>query len=87
MQEILDPEDKAKRCDLLLDLCDALLSAVEPKRILETEAPAAFALAEALGDGSRASRACQYGVIWLLFTEQAGPGLCHSSGGGVGRAS
>ena len=74
VQEILDPEDKGKRCDLLLDLCDALLLAVEPKRILEAEAPAAFALAEALDDGSRASRACQVALL-AIFSEQAGPGF------------
>jgi predicted ATPase len=74
VQEILDPEDKEKRCDLLLTLCDALLLAVETKRILDTEAPAAFALAEALGDGSRACRACFVAIMAIVF-EQAGAGF------------
>jgi tetratricopeptide (TPR) repeat protein len=74
VQEILDPEDKGKRCDLLLDLCDALRLAVENKRILDTAAPEAFALAEAIGDGSRAVRACVVAILAIL-NEQAPPGL------------
>jgi tetratricopeptide (TPR) repeat protein len=73
VQEILDPDDKEKLCDLLLDLCDALLLAVEPKRILDQEAPAAFALAEALRDNSRASKACQEAFSAILLS-QAGIG-------------
>ena len=46
MQEILDPEDKAKRCDLLLDMADALTLTLETKRILDIVAPEAFPLAE-----------------------------------------
>jgi len=56
VQEILDPEDKARRCDLLLALCDALFIVLDTRRILEAEAPAAFALAESIGDGTRAVR-------------------------------
>ena len=74
VQEILDPEDKGKRCDLLLDLCDALLLAVENKRILDTAAPEAFALAEAIGDGSRAVRACVVAIMAIL-NEQSALGL------------
>jgi tetratricopeptide (TPR) repeat protein len=74
VQEILDPDDKVKRCDLLLDLCDALLLAVEMRRILDAEAPTAFSLAEAIGDGSRAVRACTVAVMTIL-TEQGGPGF------------
>jgi eukaryotic-like serine/threonine-protein kinase len=58
VQEILDPEDKARRCDLILGLCDALLYAPDIRRILDAEAPAVFALAESLGDSLRAARAC-----------------------------
>jgi tetratricopeptide (TPR) repeat protein len=58
VQEILDPEDKAKRCDLLLDLCDALLNVPDARRIIEMEAPAALAMAENIGDDSRAARVC-----------------------------
>jgi tetratricopeptide (TPR) repeat protein len=58
VQEVLDPEDKAKQCDLLLALGDALLLAGENQRVVDTEAPQAFSLAEAITDNKRASRAC-----------------------------
>jgi tetratricopeptide (TPR) repeat protein len=71
VQEILDPEDKAKRCDLLLGLCDALYLVADTRRIIETEAPAAFSLAESLGDNSRAARICMT-VILSIAVEQLG---------------
>jgi len=58
VQEVLDPEDKAKRCDLLLALGDALLLAGGHRRVIDMEAPQALALAEAISDNTRASRAC-----------------------------
>jgi tetratricopeptide (TPR) repeat protein len=58
VQEVLDSEDKARRCDLLLALADALLLAGETQRVIEMEAPQAFSLAEAIADNTRASRAC-----------------------------
>jgi predicted ATPase len=58
IQEVLDPEDKAKRCDLLLALGDALVTGGEPRRVVDIEAPAAFSLAEAIGDTARAARVC-----------------------------
>jgi tetratricopeptide (TPR) repeat protein len=58
VQDILDPEDKAKRCDLLLALGDALLLGGENQRVVDTEAPQAFSLAETIADNKRASRAC-----------------------------
>jgi tetratricopeptide (TPR) repeat protein/archaellum biogenesis ATPase FlaH len=70
VQEILDPEDKAKQCDLHLALCDALLSAPDARRILDTEAPTAFSLAENIGDASRAVQACIM-ALWATSTEQA----------------
>jgi tetratricopeptide (TPR) repeat protein/archaellum biogenesis ATPase FlaH len=63
VQEILDPEDKGKRCDLQLVLCDTLYNILDTRRIIEIEAPAAFALAESLGDGSRAVRACTMAIM------------------------
>ena len=73
VQRVLDPDDKGKVCDLLLDLCDALYLAADNKRILDIEAPAAFTLAESLGDSSRAIRACiiavyTYSTELRLFT-------------------
>jgi tetratricopeptide (TPR) repeat protein len=58
VQEVLDPEDKAKRCDLLLTLADGLLLAGETQRVIDMAAPQAFSLAEAVADNRRASRAC-----------------------------
>jgi tetratricopeptide (TPR) repeat protein len=58
VQEVLNPEDKARRCDLLLALGDALILAGETQRFIDTEAPQAFSLAEAIADNKRASRAC-----------------------------
>jgi tetratricopeptide (TPR) repeat protein len=57
VQEVLDPQDKARRCDLLLALGDALVLAGEHRRVVSTEASQAFTLAEAIGDNKRASRA------------------------------
>ena len=59
VQEVLDPDDKAKRCDLLLSLADALMPAGETRRVIDSVAPEAFDLAEGLGDRDRASRASQ----------------------------
>ena len=58
VQRVLDPAAKEKTCDLLLDLCDALLEVPDTKRILDKEAPAAATLSESIGDSSRAVRSC-----------------------------
>jgi tetratricopeptide (TPR) repeat protein len=79
VQEVLDPEDKAKNCDLLLALGDALLLAGEHQRVVSTEAPEALGLAEAIADNKRASRACLlamrglavYGTILMASPEAA----------------
>ena len=57
VQEVLDPEDKVRKCDLLLALGDALLLAGETRRVIDMEALQAFSLAEAISDNVRASRA------------------------------
>ena len=54
VQEVLDPDDRAKRCDLLLSLGEALFSAGAMPRVINQVAPQAFELAEALEDGHRA---------------------------------
>jgi tetratricopeptide (TPR) repeat protein len=74
VQEVLDPEDKAKRCDLLLALSETLLSSGEPRRILDVELPAAFRLAEDISDSVRASRICTVAVS-ALICYASGPGL------------
>ena len=74
VQGILDPDDKAKRCDLLLALGDALMEAGEPRRVLDVELPEAFSLAEAIKDDIRASRACALAMLALIYFA-AGVGL------------
>ena len=49
VQEVLDPDDGAKRCDLLLALGEALMPAGEPLQAAEVIAEEALALGEALG--------------------------------------
>ena len=67
VQEVLDPEDKGKQCDLLLAMCEALLDLAQLQRIVEVEAPKALLLAEALGDNQRASQACDWALFGLGF--------------------
>jgi tetratricopeptide (TPR) repeat protein len=67
VQKVLDPDDKAKQCDLLLDLVDAMSLAGESRRALDTTLPEAFVLAETISDNPRASRACMLALICLLF--------------------
>jgi tetratricopeptide (TPR) repeat protein len=79
VQEVLDPDDRAERCDLLLTLGDALILAGEHQRVVSTEAPQAFSLAEAITDSKRAARACMlamrglavYGTTWMPSPEAA----------------
>ena len=58
-QEVLDPDDKAMRCDLLLALAEALFPAGNPERAFTSAAEEAYVLADELGDGDRACRACR----------------------------
>ena len=66
VQEILDPEDKAKRCDLLLILGDTLLLIGDHQRVIDQEAPQALSLAEAISDNKKALRACLLAMNGLL---------------------
>jgi hypothetical protein len=78
VQEVLDPDDKSKRCDLFLDLGEALMPAGEPQRVFQSVAEEAFALAESLADRGRASRACgtaitainRYGAATMMGTAE-----------------
>ena len=58
VQQVLGPGDKAKRCDLLLALGEAMLPGGEPLAAVEKIAPEAWELADALEDDRRASQAC-----------------------------
>ena len=66
VHEVLEPEDQAKRCDLLLELGDALMPAGEPRRAFEEIAPQVLALAEAFDDRVRASAACQLALTGMM---------------------
>jgi hypothetical protein len=57
VQNVLDPDDGARRCDLLLLLGEAMLSAEEPSRAAAFAAPEAYAIAESLHDATRSARA------------------------------
>jgi len=65
VQQVLDPDDKAKRCDLLLAFGEALGPAGESRRTFEVIAPEALALAESTDDQERASRACRLALQGL----------------------
>jgi len=58
VQDLIDPDDRAKRCDLLLALGEALFPSGDTSRAIEI-ASQTFGLAEQLKDRSRAFRACR----------------------------
>jgi len=60
VQEVLDVDDKGKRCDLLTSLGFTLMYATEHQHAIEVEFPEALALAEEIGDNKRASVACRW---------------------------
>ena len=66
VQEVLDPDDRGKRCDLLLALGEALILAGEPRRVVDVVAPEALSLAEAMDDSIRSSRACGLAVSGII---------------------
>ena len=67
VQEVLDPNDAAKHCDLLLALGTAQMPLGEPKQVADVTAEEAYTLAATLRDAEmdakpdreRASRACR----------------------------
>ncbi len=63
VQKVLDPDEKAKICDLMLKLCYALLQVPDTRRIIEIEAPTALSLAEGIGDSSRAAKVCMQVIL------------------------
>ena len=98
-QEVLDPDDKTKRCDLLLALGEAMLPMEEPRRVADTVAAEAFAIAETMEDSHRAARAAVQALeafsrrqggdtsIWRSgeFVEWAGRADRHAEDGTVER--
>jgi tetratricopeptide (TPR) repeat protein len=74
VQRVLDPDDKENMCDLLLEICDVLLSVPDTNRIIEIEAPAALSLAENMSDNARASKACVT-ALYAISLESGGEGF------------
>ena len=65
VQDILDPDDKVRKCDLLLLLAEAIVSVVDPASA-QTRVPGqAYRLAEEIGDDGRASAAAQLAMTAL----------------------
>jgi DNA-binding CsgD family transcriptional regulator/tetratricopeptide (TPR) repeat protein len=56
-QELIDPDNAIRRCDLLLALGESVLPQDEPHRVTESIATEAFALAVSRGDAGRAAKA------------------------------
>jgi tetratricopeptide (TPR) repeat protein len=71
VQEVFDPEDKQKRCDVLLALGWARFYNHEYRHIMDDEAPEAFALAEGAGDTGRACQACLLATFAISGTGAA----------------
>jgi DNA-binding CsgD family transcriptional regulator len=71
VQDLVDPDDQAKRCDLLLSFGEALFPAGETERVIAEIAPDALRLADSLGDRTRAFRACRL-ALDCLFAQGAG---------------
>ncbi len=67
VQEVLDPEDKIRMCDLLLSLGDTLTMAGNPRRALDHEFEKAFHLAEDAGSRHRAAKAAVLSMTALRF--------------------
>jgi len=65
VQEVLDPDDRAMRCDLLLALGEAQLPLGESRKVTDVIAPEAFELAQVLGDKQRAAQACYQAIEGL----------------------
>ncbi|UCB42552.1 MAG: AAA family ATPase [Dehalococcoidales bacterium] len=72
VQEVLDPEDKEKRCDLLLVLCATLIDSGDPRRVVDKEAREALSLAKDLDDSVRVSRVCEVALGALSFEQSSG---------------
>jgi DNA-binding CsgD family transcriptional regulator len=66
VQDLVDPDDRAKRCDLLLSLGEALIPAGETRRVSTQVAPDALRLAEGIGNRSRAFHASRLALDGLF---------------------
>jgi len=59
VQDVLDPNDAVRQCDLLLALAKAQMLAGEPRRVIDDSAHRALRLAENIGDRTLAARICR----------------------------
>jgi DNA-binding CsgD family transcriptional regulator len=71
VEDVLDPKVGTRRCELLLELGEAVLPTDEPLRVAESLAPAAFSLAESCQDSPRAARAAIQ-ALDALFRSKSG---------------
>jgi len=67
-----DPENKEKICELKIGLCDVLISAGNPRRVLDQEAPALIETADSIGDNRIASKTCQLSIWALIYDSWGG---------------
>ncbi len=58
-QEVLDPDDRARRCGLLLDVAKAQMPLGDPRRVADVVCEEAFQLASMLDDDEARTRACR----------------------------
>ncbi|MDP6715528.1 MAG: protein kinase, partial [SAR202 cluster bacterium] len=79
VQDVLDPDDVKKRCELLLSLGSAMMPLGQPRRVLESVAPEALEIAESLDESDLASRVCKqalealnsYGAATIFGSDDA----------------
>jgi DNA-binding CsgD family transcriptional regulator len=64
--DLAEPDDRAKRCDLLLLVAEVLFFSGQHERVITQLAPEALVLADDLGDRSRAFRACRLALDCLF---------------------
>jgi len=67
VQEVLNPDDKGKRCDLLTTLGRNLTRTPELRHVLDIEFPEALSLAEEIHDKKRASVICLRAVQAIIL--------------------
>ena len=72
-QEILDPDDKSRRCGLLLSQAEAMLPLEDPAKLASTVAEEAFAIADSLEDHGRAAQVAIMALEALLRAHGGAP--------------
>jgi hypothetical protein len=78
VQDIVNPDDRLRRLDLVLALGVALFPAGDTERVVTQVSPDAFALAEELVDRGLAFRACRL-VLDCLLSQSDGWGRASST--------